>query len=63
MLLIQGKYDQDGGIEAKNKYGLSTVTDLFFVETNHDFNLNANRWKTVLCKISTTIIKECASIS
>lgn len=55
MLIIQGMHDVYGGVEVQKKYILSPAIDIIFVDTDHDFNLNEDAWKSVLGKISTTI--------
>ncbi|MDR3370404.1 alpha/beta family hydrolase [Rhodoferax sp.] len=40
MLIFQGIHDEYGGLEIENKYVLSDKVKLFFLNTNHNFNIN-----------------------
>lgn len=51
MLIIQGTRDEYGGIDAKEKYPLSNNIEMFYVDTNHDFNMSDEDWETVIQKI------------
>jgi hypothetical protein len=58
MLIIQGKQDEYGGAEIKDKYPLSPSVNLLFVDSNHDFELCKQDWKKVLTKIDEIINPE-----
>ncbi|MBB3186110.1 alpha/beta family hydrolase [Microbacter margulisiae] len=55
MLIVQGDKDEYGGLEVRDKYRLSPSVELFFVDTNHDFNLHEKDWNKVLAKINAII--------
>ena len=52
MLIIQGDKDEYGGTKIKDNYQFSRSVELFFINGNHDFNLNTQEWKQVLQKIT-----------
>lgn len=51
-LIIQGSRDEYGGLGVSEKYELSPAIELFFVDTNHEFNISPEEWKKVRKKIS-----------
>lgn len=55
MLIIQGKKDEYGGLDIREKYQFSPNVELFFVDTNHNFVINDNDWNRVLLKIGEVI--------
>jgi hypothetical protein len=54
-LIFQGRYDEYGGAEVVEKYNMSSSIQLCFVDTNHNFDLDAENWEHVLFKIAQTI--------
>lgn len=50
-LIIQGVNDEYGGAEIKEKYQLAPTTELFFVNSGHDFDALNEVWEKVLEKI------------
>jgi len=55
MLIIQGINDEYGGIEIKEKYHLSPQVNLFFVDTDHNFNIDDSTWNVLYAKIDEVI--------
>jgi len=55
MLIIQGERDEYGGLDIIDKYILSQNIELFFVDTNHDFEISEDGWASVLNKIDDVI--------
>lgn len=51
-LIIQGTKDEYGGLGVTEKYELSPTIELFFVDTNHEFNISPEEWEKVQKKIS-----------
>jgi hypothetical protein len=58
MLIIQGKQDEYGGAEIKDKYPLSSSVNLLFVDSDHEFELCKQDWEKVLTKIDEIVIKK-----
>lgn len=57
-LIIQGNRDEYGGLEVSEKYELSPAVELFFVDTNHEFDMSSEDWEKVLQKIDEVIESE-----
>lgn len=56
MLIIQGIHDEYGGIEIKDQYKFSPNIELFFVDTNHGFNIDNKTWDKIYQKIDEVIL-------
>ncbi len=52
-LIIQGRLDEYGGINIREKYQLSTSVEILHVDSNHDYeNLSNSDWDLVISNVS-----------
>lgn len=54
-LIIQGYDDEYGGREIPDRYELSPNIELFFIDANHEFNLNENDMNAMIEKMKSFI--------
>lgn len=54
-LIIQGCTDPYGGQQVEHKYRLSPQIELFFIDTDHDFQISAAQSQQILNKINQTL--------
>ncbi len=56
-LIIQGKEDEYGGIDAQNRYKFSSSVTLSYINTDHNFNdLTEEEWLQITAQINEFII-------
>lgn len=56
-LIIQGCDDEYGGQEISDRYELNQNIELFFIDANHEFNLNENDMNKMIAKMKIFIFE------